>query len=208
MAYWSEQLAGELPMMQWPSQRARPPIETHRGEIQRFSLPADLIPKLRTISQQAGVSLYMTLLSALVALLRRYTNQDDIVLGSFTAGRNRAELEGIPGYFVNPLALRFDVSGDPTFRELQLRVRGTVLDALAHDEVPFAEIVKQVQHRADPSRNPIFQIVLSQQPQLPTVSKAWGLVTEEVANGGSKLDLICVIDDRGEKVFGPITYNP
>lgn len=209
IAYWREQLAGELPLLQWPADRTRPLSQTHNGQIERFSLSANLIPAVRAVSQQAGVSFYMTLLTALVALLHRYTNQDDIILGGFTAGRNRPELEEVPGYFVNPLPLRFDVSDNPSFRELQMRVRGTLLDALANEEVPFAEIVRTVQHRADPSRNPLFQIALSQQPKLPPqIAEGWSLVTEEVSNGCSKLDLIIVIDDREDSVFGPITYNP
>jgi amino acid adenylation domain-containing protein len=208
MAHWQQHLAGELPLLEWPNERPRPPLETHRGAIQRFSLPTRLVRALRTTSEQAGVSLYMTLLSGLIAILQRYTGQEDIILGSFSAGRNGSEFEGLPGYFVNPLALRFDLSGNPSFRELQLRVRGTVLDALAHEEVPFAEIVKNIQHRPDPSRNPLFQIVLSKQPKLPHIPEGWDLITEEISNGGSKVDLVIVIDERGESVSGPITYNP
>jgi amino acid adenylation domain-containing protein len=206
--YWRQHLAGELPRLEWPSDRPRPPLETHRGAIQRFSLAAPLVRSLRTESQQAGVSLYMTLLSGLVAILHRYTGQQDIILGSLTAGRSRAELEPLLGYFVNPLALRFNLSDNPTFQQLQARVREVVLDALAHGEAPFPEVVKQTQQRPEPSRNPLFQIVLSQQPQLPHLPPGWDLVTEEISNGGSKLDLIIVIDDRGEGVSGPITYNP
>lgn len=208
VGYWCKQLTNDLPLLEWPSDRPRPAVQTHRGEIERFSFPKNLIPEVRTASHEAGVSFYMTLLAGLVALLHRYTNQDDIILGSFTAGRRRPELEDVAGYFVNPLPLRFDVSGNPTFQELQLRVRETLLEALAHDEVPFPEIVKAVKHRTDPSRNPIFQIVLSQQPKPAPVSEGWSLVTEEFSNGCSKLDLIMVIDDRGDSVFGPITYNP
>ena len=206
--YWRKQLTSELPLLQWPSDRTRPVVQTHCGEIERFSLPKNLIPEIRTASQEVGVSFYMTLLTGLVALLHRYTDQDDIVLGGFTAGRKRPELEGVAGYFVNPLPLRFDVLGNPTFKELQLRVRETLLGALAHDEMPFPEIVKAVKHRADPSRNPIFQIVLSQQPKPALVDDSWSLVTEEFSNGCSKVDLVIVVDDRGDSVFGPITYNP
>ncbi|MFL6439679.1 MAG: non-ribosomal peptide synthetase [Terriglobales bacterium] len=208
IAYWRKQLAGELPLLEWPTDRPRPLVQTHRGEIERFSLPANLIPQIRSASQQAGVSFYMTLLASLAVLLHRYTNQDDIVLGAFTAGRNRPELEGVPGYFVNPVPLRFELSGNPTVRELQLRVRETLLDALAHEEVPFAEIMKAIKLRPDPSRNPLFQIVLSQQPRPSLISPEWNLGTEEFSNGCSKVDLIIVVDDRGESVFGPITYNP
>jgi len=206
--YWRRQLAGELPQLEWPSDRARPPIETHRGAIQRFALPTTLVRALRGCGRDQGVSLYMTLLSAFAAVLHRYTGQDDIIVGSFTAGRKLAELEPLLGYFVNPLTLRIDVSGDPSFRELQLRVRGVVLDSLAHEDVPFAQIVKEVQHKPDPSRNPLFQVVLSQQPPMAPVAPGWDLATEEICNGGSKVDLIIAVGERGDSISVPITYNP
>ncbi len=206
--YWRRQLAGELPQLEWPNDRAHPPIETHRGAIQRFKLPTTLVRALRGLSRDQGVSLYMTLLSAFVAVLHRYTGQDDIIVGSFTAGRKLPETEPLLGYFVNPLALRIDVSGNPSFRELQLRVREVVLDALAHEDVPFAQVVKEVQRKPDPSRNPLFQVVLSQEPQMAKIAPGWDLATVEIDNGGSKTDLIFIVDDRGDNVSGPITYNP
>ena len=208
LGYWRKQLAGEISPLQWPNDRPRPPIETHRGAIQRFALPAHLARNLRCVSQQDGVSVYMTLLAGFVALLHRFTGQEDITVGSFSAGRNQAELEPLLGYFVNPLTLRVDLAGNPTFRELLSRVRGVVLDALAHQDAPFPHVVKELRHRPDPGRNPLFQVVLSQQPQLPSMPSGWDLATEEISNGGSKLDLMVVLDDRRDSLFGPITYNP
>ncbi len=208
MAYWRRQLAGELSPLQWPSNRPRPSIETHRGAIQRFTLPADLVRTLRRLSQQEGVSLYMTLLAGFAVLLHRYTGQEDIIVGGTTAGRKRAEVEPLLGCFMNPLALRIDLSGNPIFRELLSRVRGVVLDALAHEDVPFPHIVRELRHRPDPSRNPLFQVILSQQPQMPSIASGWDLVAGEISNGGSKLDLMVVLDDRRDRIFGPVTYNP
>jgi len=159
-------------------------METHRGAIQRFALSEHLVRNLRCFSQQEGVSVYMTLLAGFVALLHRFTGQEDIIVGSLTAGRSQAELEPLLGYFVNPLTLRADLSGNPTFRELLSRVRGVVLDALAHQDAPFPHVVRELRHRPDPSRNPLFQVVLSQQPQLPSMPSGWDLATEEVCNGG------------------------
>jgi surfactin family lipopeptide synthetase A len=207
-AYWRKQMARELPLCQWPNDRPRPTVETHRGAIERFAFPVTLAQRLRVLSQQAGVSLYMTLLAGFVAVLKRYTEQDEIVLGSLSAGRNRVELEQMMGHFVNPLPLRFEVSGNPTFRELQLRVRNAVLEGLAHESVPFSQVVKLAQHRNDPGRHPLFQIIFSQEHRIQHVAPGWELITEEVSNGGSKLDLTVVIDDRGNAVSGPIIYNP
>lgn len=206
--YWQKQLAGNLAVLQWPNQHPRPPVETHRGAIQQFSFPADLVGMLKELGRHQGVSSYMTLLAGLATLLHRYTSQDDVLLGAFTAGRKLAEVENLLGYFVNPLALRIDLSGNPTFAELLLRVRGVVLDALAHEDLPFVHVVQQAQPRPDPSRNPLFQIALSQQPKLANICPGWDLKTEEISNGGSKLDLVVVVDEREESIFGPITYNP
>lgn len=208
LGYWRKQLAGEISPLQWPNDRPRPALETHRGAIERFALPEHLVRNLRRLSQQEGVSVYMTLLAGFVALLHRFTGQEDIIAGSLTAGRNQAELEPLLGYFVNPLTLRVDLSGGPTFRDLLSRVRGVVLDALAHQDVPFQNVVRELRQRPDPSRNPLFQVVFSQQPQLPSLPLGWDLATEEICNGGSKLDLMVVLDDRSDWIFGPITYNP
>jgi amino acid adenylation domain-containing protein len=206
-AYWRAQLA-EAPTLQWPGDRPRPELDTHRGAIQRYGLPEALARDLRALSQRHEVSFYMTLVAALAALLHRYTSQDDLILGTFTAGRKLAELEPLPGYFVNPLALRVDMSGNPTFAELVARVRIVVLDALKHQDLPFAEVVRQSGWKPDASRNPLFQVVLSQQPKLAAIAPGWDLATEEICNGGSKLDLMIIVDDRGDSIGGPITYNP
>ncbi len=206
-AYWRDQLA-EVPTLQWPSDRSRPVVETHRGAIERYTLPAGLARDLRSLSQRNEVSLYMTLLAAFAALLHRYTGQDDLVIGTFTAGRKLAELEPLLGYFVNPLALRIDLSGNPTFLELLSGIRTVVLDALKHEDLPFSEVVRESRWKSDPGRNPLFQVVLSQQPKLAAIAPGWGLATEEICNGGSKLDLMIVVDDRGDSLGGPITYNP
>jgi surfactin family lipopeptide synthetase A len=207
IAYWRKQLKDEPPPCSWPKDRPRPLVETHRGALEKFALPAELGQRIRTLSQEAGVTVYMTLLAGLAALLRRYTDQDEFVIGSLTWGRNRAELEKVAGYFVNSLPLRIDVSGDPTFRELQTRVRRVVLDGLAHENVPFLRLVEEVQPRHDPGRNPLFQIIFSQQPELHHAASGWNLRTDEISNGGSQSDLLIVVDDRGDEISGPIIYN-
>jgi surfactin family lipopeptide synthetase A len=207
LSFWRQKLSGELPVLPWPNDHPRPAYQTHRGAVERFEFDSGLIARLKTFCRQECVSSYMTLLASYAALLGRYTGQQDIVIGGLSAGRRRSEVEGVLGYFVNPLALRVDVSGNPTFRELTKQVLNTVLDALANDEVPFENVVEALQLRPDPSRNPIFQLILSQQPQMPAVP-GWDLVTEEVSNGGSKLDMTIVLDERSHSVSGPITYNP
>ena len=207
LSFWREKLSGELPVLPWPNHRPRPIYETHRGTVQRFRIDPAVIPALRAFCRQEGVSSYMTLLASYFALLNRYTAQEDIVIGGVSAGRSWPEVESLIGDFVNPLPLRVDLSGNPTFRELAKRVKFVVLDALTHEQVPFEKVVESLQPRPDPSRNSIFQIILSQQPQLAPVCPGWNLATEEVSNGTSKLDMMIVIDERPDAISGPITYN-
>ncbi len=208
LSFWRKKLSGELPLLDWGNERARPPFQTHRGAVERFELDPELVVSLKSFSRQERVSTYMTCLAGYAALLSRYTGQKDVIIGGLSAGRRRSEVEGVFGYFVNPLALRIDLSGNPTFRELTHQVRNTVLDALANEEIPFENVVEALQLKPDPSRNPLFQIIVSQQPKLAMVGSGWELVTEEVSNGGSKLDVTIVLDERSDGISGPITYNP
>ena len=208
LSFWRKKLSGELPILSWPNDHARPTYQTHQGAIQRFEFDPGLISILKSFCKEQGVSSYMIFLASFAAVLSRYAGQSDIVLGGLSAGRSRSEIETLMGYFVNPLALRIDLSGQPTFRQLTSRVRDTVLDALANGDVPFEKVVETVQPRPTPDRNPIFQIILSQQPQISPAGHGWDLVSEEVSNGGSKLDLTIVLDERADRVSGPITYNP
>lgn len=207
LPFWGEALSGDLPILAWPNDRARPMQETHRGDVMRVAFDPAILRPLKAFCRQEAVSPYMTLLASYAAVLNRYTGQEDIVIGGVSAGRRLPELEGLLGGFVNPLALRVDLSGQPTFRELTKRVRSVVLDALAHEQVPFYKVVENLELRPDPSRNPIFQIILSQQPQWPSLPD-WNLATEEVSNGASKMDMMIVIDERADAIWTAITYNP
>lgn len=208
LEFWKSQLSGELPLLELPMLGARPKVETHRGEILRFAWDDDLAVRLRDFAQRQGASLYMTLLASWVTLLLRYTGQEDIVLGGLSAGRSRAEAESLMGFFVNPLALRIDLSGNPTFRELLARVRAVVLESLSHEAVPFAHIVKNLQPKSDPSRHPIFQLMISRQPRDSALPPGWNWVIEEVSSGASKMDLFVIFDERSDGLFGSCTYNP
>lgn len=208
LEFWKSQLSGELPLLELPMLGARPNIETHRGEILRFAWNEDLAARLRDFSHRQGASLYMTLLASWATLLLRYTGQEDIVLGGLSAGRNRAETESLMGFFVNPLALRVDLSGNPTFRELLGHVRAVVLESLSHDAVPFAHVVRELQPKSDSSRHPIFQLIISQQPRDSALPPGWNWVIEEVSSGASKLDAFMIFDDRSDGLFGSCTYNP
>ena len=159
LAYWREQLAGAPAVLELPSDRPRPPVQSVRGATQRFVLPRALSQALRQLSRQEGATLFMTLLAAFQVLLARYTGQDDIVVGSPIAGRTHTELEDLIGFFVNTLVLRTNLAGDPTFRELLGRVRAVTLEAYAHQDVPFERLVEELQPQRDLSRAPLVQVL-------------------------------------------------
>jgi amino acid adenylation domain-containing protein len=206
--FWKQQLAGDLPVLAWPNDKPRPPIQTYRGAPYRFAVPQNVVEGVKALSKREGVSLYVTLFAAYAALLHRYTGQDDIIVGSLSGTRKLPEIERLAGCFLNMLPLRFDLSGDLTFRQLMLRVRTVLLEALAHDEITFAEIVQAVRPRPDPSRNPLFQTIFSIRPEMPPMPAGWDIRVEEILNGGAKLDLLFMLADQPGDMAGLLTYNP
>ena len=206
--FWRSRLSGELPLLELPMIGARPSVESHRGEVLRFTWEENLAECLRAFSHQEGASLYMTLLASWATLGLRYTGREDLILGGLSACRNWTETESLMGFFVNPLAFRIDLSGNPTFRELLARVRAVVLESLSHDAVPFAHIVKELQPKSDPSRHPIFQLLISQEPHDSVLPPGWNSAIGEVSNGASKMDVLVIFDERSDGLFGSCTYNP
>lgn len=156
--YWRSQLGYKPPVIALPIDHPRPPVQSHRGARHVFVLPTALTESLKSLSHREGVTLYISLLAAFNALLHRYTGQTDIVVGTDIANRNRAETEHLIGTFVNHLALRTDLSGEPTFRELLRRVREVCLGAYAHQDLPFERLIEELQPDRDWSRFPIFQV--------------------------------------------------
>jgi len=144
LRYWRRQLGGELPVLNLPTDKPRPEVQSFRGSSQSLQLPLSTAEALNALSKREGVTLFMLLLAAFKALLSRYTEQSDIVIGSPIANRNRVELEGLIGFFVNSLALRTDLSGNPTFNEALQRVQQMCFDAFAHQELPFEKVVEEI----------------------------------------------------------------
>ncbi|HEX5873154.1 MAG TPA: amino acid adenylation domain-containing protein, partial [Pyrinomonadaceae bacterium] len=161
--YWQRHLSGELPTLNLLTDHPRPPVQTFHGASQPFKLDAEITAALKSLSQAQGVTLYVTLLAAFQTLLFRYTHQEDSLVGSPTVGRNSADLADVVGYFVNPVVIRTDLSGNPSFATLIRRVRETVLDAFAHQDYPFALLVERLQPVRDPGFSPIFQTMFAMQ---------------------------------------------
>jgi non-ribosomal peptide synthetase component F len=150
-----------------PTELPRPAIQTFNGEQLSFQLPRRMSEALKALSRREGTTLFMTLLAAFQIVLHRYTDQDDLVIGTVTTSRKRSEFDALLGFFLNTLVLRTDVSGNPTFRELLGRVRKVTVDALAYDDVPVHRLVKELGLERDPSRNPLFQVMFVLEPPLP-----------------------------------------
>src|SRR6266550_4745706 len=155
--YWQHELSGELPMLNLPLDRPRPSVQTYRGASRTFELGEELSKQLKALANAEKTTLYTILLAAFQTLLYRYTDQDDILIGTTTLGRSRAELEKIVGYVANPVVLHANLSGNPTFKELLGRVRQTVIGALDHQDYPFPLVVERLQPRRDASYSPLFQ---------------------------------------------------
>lgn len=190
LAYWKQQLKG-VSVLQLPTDYPRPARQTFRGARHSVTWPAVLTQALKTLSQQHGVTLFMTLLAAFQALLHRYTGQNDIAVGSLIANRNRMEIEGVIGFMVNTLVLRTDLTGDPSFQELLVRVRDVTLGAYEHQDIPYEKLLEKLRLPRDLSRNPLFQVmcVFHNTPQ-QTV-KLPGLIASRIAidPGTARFDL-------------------
>ena len=161
LAWWARQLAGAPAALDLPMEHPRPAVQTSRGAAVERLLSRELCRRIEGMCRDQGATPFMLLLTALAALLHRYTGQDDLVAGTLIAGRTRAETEGLIGIFLNTLALRITLSGDPTARELLDRVRDTVLGAFDHQDVPFERLLEEIRPERDLSRTPLFQIVLN-----------------------------------------------
>ncbi|MEV0691702.1 non-ribosomal peptide synthase/polyketide synthase [Streptomyces sp. NPDC050388] len=160
LAHWRETLDA-VPPLELPTDRPRPAVRTRDGALVTFTLPAELTDRLRERGREADATLYMTLLTACTALLSRWADQDDFAVGTVTAGRERPELHDVVGMFVNTLVLRNRVRPGTSFRALLKQVRGTVLEAFAHQDVPFERLVDVLQPERDTSRTPLFQVMVA-----------------------------------------------
>jgi amino acid adenylation domain-containing protein len=198
--YWRQRLAGPLAVLELPIDHPRPPVLTFRAGVHRELFPKTLCDALQEVSRREGTTLFMTLLAAFQALLSRSTGQEDVVVGSPIAGRNRREVEDLIGFFVNSLVMRTDVSGDPTFRELLGRVRETTLEAYAHQDVPFEKIVEELQPQRDRGRNPLFQVMFALQNAPMEVVELPRLTLEimEPKTATTRLDLELHLWERPE----------
>ncbi|MES1241992.1 MAG: amino acid adenylation domain-containing protein [Acidobacteriota bacterium] len=191
LAWWRERLAGAPPVLDLPSDRPRPAVRTSRGTTLSSLLPAELAQELGRLGQRHGATLFMTLLAGFAALLSRYADRDDILVGSPVANRRRVELEGLIGFFVNTLVLRLGLSGPPSFSRLVEQAREVVREALQHQDLPFERLVEDLEPRRDLSHAPVVQVLFQLEEEEPRAIAIPGLELRPLSltSGVARADL-------------------
>ncbi|MDJ0598953.1 MAG: amino acid adenylation domain-containing protein [Crocosphaera sp.] len=221
--YWRKQLAGELPVLKLPSDQPRSPIQNYRGASYTFELSRELTSKLREIAKAEGATLYMTLLAALQVLLYRLSGQEDIIVGSPIEGRSQPEFAGTVGFFVNMLAVRSNLGGNPTFAQFLSQVRQTVLEAITHQEYPSPLLIERLQVNRDPSLPGLFRVSfnllklseIAEDYELSVSNQAkprenWGGLTLEpfiIPQQEGQNDLVFDMMETTESLLGILRYN-
>ncbi|HEU5138276.1 MAG TPA: amino acid adenylation domain-containing protein [Steroidobacteraceae bacterium] len=209
--YWKQQLAGAPVLLELPTDRPRPTVQSSRGGNLAFRLGAELTEQVKDLSKQHNATLLMTMYAALALVMSRLSGQEDVVIGVPVANRRRTELEGLIGFFVNMLPLRVAVHASDTLGELLNRVRGLMLKAYAYQEIPFEQVVEALQPPRSLSHSPIFQISLSwQNAPLAASAKQWlpGIETTPLAVPGStsKFDLSWALQETNGEITGSVQY--
>jgi amino acid adenylation domain-containing protein len=204
LGFWTERLAGHPAPAEIPTDRPRPARATFRGDVQMFEIPSDLYMELRQLSRRQGFTLYMTMLAGFFSVLNRYSGQEDLMIGTSNANRRAREIEGMIGMVVNTLILRGDVSGQPSFREIQGRVRDLTLEVYAHQDMPFERLVQELRPERRLGRNPLFQIMYNfHDAAVPDLEFGGLRVMRRVrGNRSAKVDLNVIVVPRGEQRVG------
>ena len=209
IGWWRDRLAGAPAILELPADRPRPAVQSFRGASVSFTLPRELSERLAALGQRESATLFMVLLAGFQLLLARYSRQEDISVGTPTAGRDREELEGLIGFFASMLVLRTDLSGDPPFRALLQRVRETALGAFEHQEVPFEKLVEALQPPRDSSHTPLFQVefVLQNTPEPSLQAQDLTLAPLSAERETAKFHLLLEMFEAPGGLLGILEYN-
>ncbi len=205
-SYWKTVLT-DLPVLELKTDHPRPPTQTYAGAMEVFEISPAIANALKNLSQAHGATLFMTMTAAFMVLLQNYTDQEDIVIGGITSGRNRDETMGLLGCFLNTIPIRCAFSKELPFDQVLSRVRIATLGALSHDEVPFELLVQKFAHKRDPSRAPLVQALIVVEPPLDPLPSGWAFTHMDVETGTAKFDLQLGLDDREEGFSGRFIYN-
>jgi amino acid adenylation domain-containing protein len=207
LGYWLEHLSGELPVLRLPEDRPRPSVASLRGSMECFDIPDVLVEKLRQLSREQGVTLYMTLLAAFKVLLFRYSGQNDVIVGSVADARRRPELETVMGYFLDTFAIRTRPVPELRFSDYLAQTRDAVLGGLTAAEVPFDRVVQEINPRREIGHHPIFQVFFSIRPPMPAYEPGWNLTQMDVTVGTSKFILHLELGERPEHLEARFLYS-
>ncbi|HEV2844207.1 MAG TPA: condensation domain-containing protein, partial [Thermoanaerobaculia bacterium] len=213
IAHWRGALAGVPPLLDMPTDRPRPPMQSFRGARRTLTFPSILAEGVRKLGRAAEATSFMVLLAAFQALLHRYSGQETVAVGSPIANRNRAETEGLIGFFANTLVLATDLSGEPGFRALLARVREAALGAYAHQDLPFEKLVEELAPQRNLAHAPLFQVLFafqsSEQPTESAVAASEALVVSplEADMGATKFDLTLHVEERGKGLAAALEFN-
>jgi surfactin family lipopeptide synthetase A len=205
--YWRTKLAGDLPVLDLPTDYPRPAVQTFQGAIQTLHLSSELGRQLKALSKKENSTLFITLLAAFETLLHRYSGQDDLLIGTVAGSRKRSDFENLLGCFQNPIVLRTDFSGSPSFSQVLTRVRETTLGALQHDEVPFELVVKELHIERDLSRNPLVQVAFTLVPQVASPQPGWSAGQWDVETGAAKFDLYLEMEEDDDGLTARFMYR-
>jgi len=206
-SYWQQQLAGAPPLLELPGDRPRPPVQSYRGGVERLALGTTLSEQVKALSRDTGATLFMILLAAYAMLLARYSRQRDLVIGAPATTRSRQEFESVIGCFVNTLALRVDLTGEITFRELVQRVRQTALAAYAHADLPFDKLVQALGLARDPAYTPLVQVIFTlHPPRQPLTAAGLTLSWLDLPKRSAKFDLLLAIDEFSDGFSATLEY--
>jgi len=215
LGYWKRQLAGKLPPLNMPTDRPRAVVPSYRGGRQGVTINKETKDQVKTLCRKEGVTLFMTLLAAFDVLLYRYTGQEDLIVGTNVANRNRGEIEGLIGFFVNQLVMRVNLSGNPTFQELLQRVRNVALGAYDHQNLPFDKLVEALSPERALNQAPLFQVKIILQ-NIPLIDEARGIAIDQRLHSKpfkaelsttSKLDMTLIVSDTPGGLFCSLEYS-
>jgi non-ribosomal peptide synthetase component F len=209
LAYWREQLTDAPQVLELPTDRVRPAVQNYRGAAESFTLSRELTEQLMQLSREQNVTLFMTLLSAFQTLLHRYSNQQDILVGTPIANRTRRETESLIGFFVNTLVLRNRFTSELTFRELLEQTREVTLGAYAHQDIPFERIVEELQPERSLSHAPLFQVwfVLDDIQMEPLKLPDLTLLQIDADSGTTQFDLVLSMYEFEQQIGGALRYS-
>jgi amino acid adenylation domain-containing protein len=210
ISFWKRYLSGAPLVLELPSDKPRPPVQTFDGADLSLRLPAELSSALKQLSETSGVTLFMTLMAAFQVYISRYAGQEDVIVGTDVANRNLVELEELIGFFVNLLPIRIDLSGNPTFIELLVRVRNTMLDVYAHQELPFEKLVEELRPQRDLRRNPVVQVLFVMQNTAQQELHLRGATLEpfKFRDASSRFDLALFMTEAEPEFLALWRYNP